>query len=140
GPDNGLLMPAAERLGGLREARVLENRDWMLERTSSTFHGRDIFSPMAANIALGGAFEQVGSRIDPASLIQLDFPRPIARDGGLDSSIVYVDSFGNLRLAGALDDLAAAVGDLDTGRRFRLEFEPPGASPMAEDAPWARTF
>src|SRR5262245_9510250 len=38
GPDNGLLLPAAERLGGVAEARILENRDWMLPETSATFH------------------------------------------------------------------------------------------------------
>jgi S-adenosylmethionine hydrolase len=140
GPDNGLLMPAAQRLGGIRQARLLERREWMLERTSSTFHGRDIFSPIAAHLAIGGSFDDVGSELDPATLVQLDFPRPTPRDGGLDSSIVYVDSFGNLRLAGVPEDLAAAVGDLDAGRRFRVTFESPDDRTLAEDAPWARTF
>ena len=67
GPDNGLLLPAAERLGGVTEARVLENRAWMLPETSSTFHGRDIFSPVGAHLAAGEPFEAVGSVVDPAT-------------------------------------------------------------------------
>lgn len=141
GPDNGLLGPVAEALGGIDEVRLLENRDWMLEKTSSTFHGRDIFSPIAAHVAKGGEFEQVGTRIDPATLVVIDAPEPTARDGGLDSSVVYVDSFGNLRLAGVPADLAGAVGALDSGRRFVAEFGPSGdRGPQAEDVPWARTF
>lgn len=141
GPDNGLLMAAAERLGGLREARVLENRTWMLARTSSTFHGRDIFSPVAANLAIGGAFTEIGSIVDPASLTVIRFPEARVGKGILESAIVYVDSFGNLRLAGDRDDLASAVGDLSPGRVFQVEFGGSnGQAPIVETAPWARTF
>ena len=141
GPDNGLLIAAAERLGGIREARVLENRAWMLERTSSTFHGRDIFSPVAANLAIGGEFGEVGSTVDPASLTAIRFPEASVGEGMLESAIVYVDSFGNLRLAGERDDLASAVGDLSPGRVFRVEFGGSnGQAAIVETAPWARTF
>jgi S-adenosylmethionine hydrolase len=141
GPDNGLLIPAAERLGGIREARALENRDWMLDRTSSTFHGRDIFAPMAAHIAIGGDFAQVGPVIDPGSLIPIRFPEPRVREGALESSVVYVDSFGNLRLAGERDDLVRAVGELTPGRSLRVEFGASnGGAPIVETASWARTF
>ncbi len=139
GPDNGLLMPAAESLGGIREARQLENRGWMLENITSTFHGRDIFSPIAAHLGIGGAFEDVGTAIEPASLVQLQFPEPTVGDGVLDTSIVYVDSFGNLRLAGARQDLEAALGDL-AGRQLSVEFAAAGGEPIIETAPWARTF
>jgi S-adenosylmethionine hydrolase len=141
GPDNGLLIPAAERLGGIREVRVLDNRAWMLDRTSSTFHGRDIFAPMAAHIAVGGDFAQVGSVVDASSLVALRFPQPDVREGVLQSSVVYVDSFGNLRLAGEADDLARAVGELTPGRSFRVEFGATnGSGPIVETAPWVRTF
>ena len=50
GPDNGVLMPAAAVLGGIAEARSLDNRELMLSRTSSTFHGRDIFAPVGAHL------------------------------------------------------------------------------------------
>jgi S-adenosylmethionine hydrolase len=141
GPDNGLLTPAAERLGGIREARVLENRAWMLERTSSTFHGRDIFSPMAANLAIGGEFSAVGSLVEPGSLMVIRFPEPRVGLGVLESAIVYVDSFGNLRLAGDRGDLVDAVGELSPGRELRVEFGGSnGGPPIVETVPWARTF
>ena len=141
GPDNGLLIAAAERLGGIREARVLENRAWMLERTSSTFHGRDIFSPVAANLAIGGEFSAVGSLIEPGTLAAIRFPEPRIGEGVLESAIVYVDSFGNLRLAGERDDLASAVGDLSPGRALQVEFGGSnGQASIVETASWARTF
>ena len=141
GPDNGLLVAGAERLGGIREARVLENRAWMLERTSSTFHGRDIFSPVAANLAIGGEFSAVGSLVEPGTLMAIRFPEPSIGEGVLESAIVYVDSFGNLRLAGDSEDLAQAVGELTPGRSFRVEFAATnGHEPIVETAPWTRTF
>ncbi|HLX35538.1 MAG TPA: SAM-dependent chlorinase/fluorinase [Candidatus Limnocylindrales bacterium] len=142
GPDNGLLPPAAERLGGLREARVLENRAWMLPKPTSTFHGRDIFSPMAAHLAIGGAFEEVGPVVDPATLVRLDAIEAVVHDGWLESSVGYVDSFGNLRIVGDPGDLAQAVGQLEPGRRFDVEFEPArlGGGRHIEHVPWARTF
>ncbi|HYN68793.1 MAG TPA: SAM-dependent chlorinase/fluorinase [Candidatus Eisenbacteria bacterium] len=141
GPDNGLLVPAADALGGIADVRVIENRAWMLSRTSSTFHGRDIFAPVAANLALGGRFENVGTAVAPDSLVRLVAAEPVARDGGLDSSVLYVDSFGNLRLAGDPGDLARAVGELTPGRELEVEFGgPDGARPLRERAQWARTF
>ena len=53
GPDNGLLVPAAERLGGIEAAHELTNPEYMLEPVSRTFHGRDVFSPAAAHLASG---------------------------------------------------------------------------------------
>lgn len=140
GPDNGLLMPAAESLGGVREARLLENQALMLANTSATFHGRDIFSPIAAHLANGAAFSEVGPALALESLVALRFPEPTARDGELESSIVYVDSFGNLRLAGVPTDLARATGPLERGRRFRLQFERDGGATTVDEAPWVRTF
>jgi S-adenosylmethionine hydrolase len=141
GPDNGLLTPAAERLGGIVEARALENRAWMLPRISATFHGRDIFSPMAGHIAAGGAFEDVGPSIAVSMLTRIDFPAATVGDGTLETSIVYVDSFGNLRFAGLPDDLQAAIGPLEPGRRLRVEFGPQdGSAPIVEVVPWATTF
>src|SRR5262245_19867408 len=139
GPDNGLLTPAASATGGIAEARVLENRAWMLPRTSSTFHGRDIFAPIGAHVAIGGDFGDVGPVVDPASLVTIDFPPPIVTEDGLDTTVIYIDSFGNLRLGGDPDDFARAFGDL--AGTYRLEFEATdGASPIVEQAPWARTF
>jgi hypothetical protein len=141
GPDNGLLTAAGAALGGIVEARVLENRAWMLPRTSSTFHGRDIFSPIAAHLAIGGRFEEVGSAVDVASLASIDFPEPVVGAAVLETSIVYIDSFGNLRLSGDASHVARAFGEPGAGARFRVEFAGThGGAPHVEEAPWARTF
>jgi len=141
GPDNGLLVPAATRLGGIDEVRVLENRALMLPATTSTFHGRDIFAPVAAHVAAGRSFGDIGPTVDPASVVELRFPDPTIAPGALDSSVVYVDSFGNLRLAGDPADLAAAIGPLLPGRRLAVTFAAiDGRSEVREIVPWAQTF
>ncbi|MBF8289796.1 MAG: hypothetical protein HW391_764 [Chloroflexi bacterium] len=141
GPDNGLLMPVAERLGGIRAAHVLENRDLMLPVVSSSFHGRDIFAPMAAHIAMGTPIEVVGPAIDPATLVRLAIPRPTIRPGELETQIVHVLIFGNVTFAGTTADLEAAIGPLQPGRRVRVEFPAHGDRPaLTEDTTWARTF
>ena len=122
GPDNGLLLPAAERLGGIEAARQLDNRSWMLPATSATFHGRDIFSPMGAHLAIGEPFEDVGSELDPRSLVRLDLPEPEAQKGRLATGVVYVDSFGNLRLAGGVEDLRAALGPVEPGTPLIVDY------------------
>ncbi|HEY8846460.1 MAG TPA: SAM-dependent chlorinase/fluorinase, partial [Candidatus Limnocylindrales bacterium] len=125
GPDNGLLMPPAERLGGIAEARVLENRALWLPVTTSTFHGRDIFAPVAAHLAMGTPFESVGPPINSADLVQLQLPTAMPRDGGLDTAVAFIDSFGNARLAGLPDDLVAAVGPLEAGRPLVVQLVHP---------------
>ena len=68
GPDNGLLWPAAQKLGGVVEAIDLELSPFRLEPVSATFHGRDLFAPVAARLAAGAAFAEAGEAIDPATL------------------------------------------------------------------------
>lgn len=141
GPDNGLLIPAAERLGGVLESRVLENRDWLLPVTSATFHGRDIFSPVAAQIAAGQPFDLAGPSIATSSLQILRFPPATVRPGQLETSVIYVDSFGNLRLAGSPQDLVDALGDLRPGSALAMEFAATAEAPaVRERATWAKTF
>jgi S-adenosylmethionine hydrolase len=122
GPDNGLLVPAAERLGGAAEVRELQNRAWMLPATSATFHGRDIFSPIGAHLAIGEPFQDVGAELDPGNLVRLDLPEPEARKGRLATGVVYVDSFGNLRLAGGVSDLQAALGPVEPGTGLIVDY------------------
>lgn len=107
GPDNGLLMPAASRLGGIVEARLLESRDLMLDQLSSTFHGRDVFAPVAAHLATGVAFERVGPRVEEAELTPRRMPQAVRDDTSLTAEVVYVDSFGNVRLGATRADLPA---------------------------------
>jgi S-adenosylmethionine hydrolase len=141
GPDNGVLMPAAAVLGGAVEARTLDNRDLLLPRTSSTFHGRDVFAPVAGHLAAGTSFEAVGASVDIGTLVSLDFPSPKVDGEALATSVLFVDSFGNVRLAGEPEDLEAAVGPLTPGRSLRVEVEGTSEAPASLSViPWARTF
>jgi len=141
GPDNGLLPPAAEALGGIAEVRVIENRTLMLAVVTSSFHGRDIFAPVAAHLATGTPYESVGRRIDPATLVRLPVPRAAVRDGGLDTVVTHVLLFGNATFAGSPPDLEAAIGTLVPGRPVRLDAPAHGGSPaVAETTVWAETF
>ncbi len=141
GPDNGLLVHAAEALGGITEARALENRDLMLPVITSSFHGRDIFAPMAGHLAAGVAFESVGPVVPIDGLARLPVVRPTIGDGVLESVIVHVLIFGNVTFAGTPADLAAAIGPLTPGRQLLLEFPAFGdAAPVVERTVWEQTF
>jgi S-adenosylmethionine hydrolase len=141
GPDNGLLTAPAAALGGLVEARVLENREWMLARISTTFHGRDIFSPIAARLALGGDFKDVGPVVDASSLVSIEFPGPVVAPDAIDTSILFIASFGNMHLAGSGADIATAFGEAAPGSRFRVELAGgDGAPDHVEEVVWVRTF
>ena len=135
GPDNGLLLPAAEHLGGVVAAHVLENRSLWRDAVSYTFHGRDLFAPVAAHLAKGVAISEVGPAVAVGSLVPLSFPEPAVRGGGLDTSVIFVDAFGNCRLAGQPDDLARVTGELHPGHRFIAHI---GSSSV--EAPWQITF
>ena len=141
GPDNGLLIGAAETLGGIEEARVLENRDLMLPVISSSFHGRDIFAPMAAHLANGVPFESVGRPVPVDDLVRLPIVHPVVHEGALDTAIVNIMVFGNVTFAGTPADLEAAIGPLELGRPLLIEFAAfAGATPFAERTVWERTF
>ena len=99
GPDNGLLVPAAER-AGIAAAVELANPEYALESISRTFHGRDLFSPAAAHLACGVALEQLGPPLDPDALVRLDLPTPSIRgaEREIDATMLYADGFGNIAL------------------------------------------
>lgn len=141
GPDNGLLMEAADRLGGVVRAHALENPDLMLPVVTSSFHGRDIFAPMGAHLAMGTPIEAVGTAIDPRSLVRLERPRPAIADGSLATQIVHIMIYGNVTFAGTPADLEAAIGPLEPGRRLVIDFpEEPGRPAVSEATVWERTF
>ena len=98
GPDNGLLVPAAEACGGVVEAYELSNREYALPWVSRTFHGRDVFSPAAAHIALGVELAEFGPPVAPDVLARLDLPQPEIGAGRITATVLYVDSFGNVQL------------------------------------------
>ena len=121
GPDNGLLLPAAERRGGIVAAHVLEQTAYRLAPVSRTFHGRDIFAPAAAHIARGVPIDALGPAVDPASLVRLDLPAPVQLPGCLEASVVLVDTFGNTQLLAERCDLEAAIGPVSSGDRLTVE-------------------
>ena len=136
GPDNGVLRPAAERLGGVVEARALTNPALWLDPVSSTFHGRDLFAPVAAHLAAGEPLPSVGEEVPVADLVDLVLPAATAREGGLDSAVLFIDAFGNCRIAGELADLEAATGPVEPGRAFRVV---PGSGAPVQ-VPYQPTF
>lgn len=141
GPDNGLLVPAAELLGGIIEVRSIENRDLMLPVVTSSFHGRDIFAPVAAHLAMGVPFESVGPLVPAERLVRLAMPQAVVRDGGLDTEITHVLIFGNVTFAGTPADLEAAIGPVRPGRRLAVEFPAVnGSAAVREETIWAETF
>lgn len=94
GPDNGLLMLAAEK-DGIVQVRVIESPEFMLGKVSSTFHGRDVFAPAAAYLANGVAFRKFGPEVTEYK--RSLFSKPIMRaNKELKGKILQVDDFGNM--------------------------------------------
>ncbi len=106
GPDNGLLLPAANVLGGVTEAVELTKPDWHRETVSATFHGRDIFAPVAARLALGASLREAGSPVAQADLVRLPPPVVDLGDGYVEAEVLTVDRFGNVQLAAMAGDLS----------------------------------
>jgi S-adenosylmethionine hydrolase len=114
GPDNGVLMPAAAALGGAVEAR---------------------------HLAAGAPFESLGDRVELEDLVQFAFPGPTVGSGVLETSVLFVDSFGNIRFAGVPSDLEKAIGPLAEGRLLEVTFRSGDGSPALRTVvPWGRTF
>jgi S-adenosyl-L-methionine hydrolase (adenosine-forming) len=119
GPDNGLLVPAAERFGGIAEVRELTNPDYALQPVSRTFHGRDVFAPAAAHLARGVALAELGPPLDPDALVRLDLPQPEVGSSLIRATVLYVDLYGNVALNLRRDDLEQA--EISPGSRVELE-------------------
>ena len=98
GPDNGLLIPAAEANGGVADARELANPDYALPSVSRTFHGRDLFAPAAAHLSKGVELAELGPPVALDALVRLDLPVPVVSDARMRATILYVDTFGNVQL------------------------------------------
>jgi S-adenosyl-L-methionine hydrolase (adenosine-forming) len=102
GPDNGLLVPAAEALGGVWEVALLNNERYHVHPVSNTFHGRDVFAPAAAHLAAGVELSELGEAADPSSLVHLGLPgveESGAAGEGVESRIIAIDRYGNARLS-----------------------------------------
>jgi S-adenosyl-L-methionine hydrolase (adenosine-forming) len=134
GPDNGLLSAAIERFGGAVEAVDVSLSPVRLEPISATFHGRDIFAPVAAHLALGSAPGTLGEAIDPGELITVELPDPEVEQGrGLVVTVGDVDAFGNAGLIASVEP--AAEAGLKLGRPLLIE-----AGGVTHEAVYALTF
>lgn len=133
GPDNGLLWPAIERLGGAVEVADVSLSPFRLEPISATFHGRDVFAPVAAHLARGASVAEAGEQIDAASLVQANSTQPAIEPGRVVAHVVSIDHYGN----GTLDLTGEHLPR--TGLRLgqRLSVELGGAT---RTAIFARTF
>jgi S-adenosylmethionine hydrolase len=113
GPDNGLLLLAADR-HGVESARSLTNSRYHLEEVSRTFHARDIFAPVAAHLAAGAEFGDLGEDIAPDELVRVRLPDPEVGGDKLVGNVLIVDRFGNMALnvtRAHLDQLSLLPGD-----------------------------
>ncbi|HKH09793.1 MAG TPA: SAM-dependent chlorinase/fluorinase [Rubrobacter sp.] len=112
GPDNGLLVRAADSLGGIAEAVVLDNPDYQIHPVSNTFHGRDVFSPAAAHLAAGTPLARLGQAVAPGSLVRIEEQEVAGgRADTLEAAIISIDRFGNARLSLSYEDLGLEYGD-----------------------------
>lgn len=149
GPDNGVLMPAADALGGVSAGVELEAGRVVPWPVSDTFHGRDLFAPAAARLATGVDLGEVGRSLDPETLTGLRLGEPLVERGRISTTVIGVDRFGNLRLGARPGDLDAAglVADelvlLRSGvpvpvRRVRTygELDPSTAGLLIDSAGW----
>jgi S-adenosyl-L-methionine hydrolase (adenosine-forming) len=133
GPDNGLLIPAAERVGGITAAHEITNPEYALTPVSATFHGRDVFSPAAAHVALGVPLAALGPPVDPEALVRLDVPQPDVSPTAITATCLYTDRFGNMQLNLRREQLDEA--GIVPGRRVRLT-----VNGRTHEAVAARTF
>ena len=147
GPDNGLMSWALQACGGATSAYEITNADFFRRPISPTFHGRDVFSPVAAHLCLGRDPSELGPALDLDRLIILPEPTSLVSEGQVEGEVVSVDRFGNIQLSITAGDLAflgmragLSVG-VGIGRRslsmpFRESFSavPPGDLVIFTDA------
>lgn len=133
-PDNGLITLVASR-DGLEAAREITNPAWMIGKAlSSTFHGRDIFSPAGAHIARGDDWTQAGPEVDLTSLVRLNLELPRLDDLGLHGEVIATDGpFGNL------------VTNVDADEFLKLGYQRGQTVPLTIggiqlDLPFVKTF
>ncbi len=125
GPDNGVLSVAWEACGGVVEAVDISRSPHRLEPVSATFHGRDIFAPVAAHLATGTPLAEAGGPLDPATLVRLELPCARLTDDGVVAHALHADRYGNVTLDAEHEDLAAAglrVGETITVHRRRARY------------------
>ena len=135
GPDNGVLSLAAEALGGATHAFAITNDSLFLEAPSRTFHGRDIFAPVAARLALGMELDKVGPSVPVGDLIRIEIPPARVDDDHVHSRVVQTDHFGNLQLnfgRSELEGIGVLLGDEIEVRIGGRSFKAPYSQAFSE--------
>jgi S-adenosyl-L-methionine hydrolase (adenosine-forming) len=135
GPDNGLLIPAAMALGGAAEAVDIGASRERLQPLSATFHGRDLFAPVAAALADGVSLSEVGEPLDPGVLRQLQLPTATLSGDTLRVEVLGVDRFGNIGVNATAKQLQE-IG-LEHGRAVSVERVGGGSPTTAGEGPLA---
>jgi S-adenosyl-L-methionine hydrolase (adenosine-forming) len=138
GPDNGVLSWAIAAAGGAGRAVQLSNSDLWLHPVSTTFHGRDIFTPVAAHLVTGVEFASVGTELPVTELVTLPAPTSRAHDGEVEGEVMSVDSFGNVQLSIAAEELrrlGTGFGGTLIVRCGRLQLTVPYLETFAAVAP-----
>jgi S-adenosyl-L-methionine hydrolase (adenosine-forming) len=133
GPDNGLLWPAIDRLGGPVEAADVSLSPCRLEPLSATFHGRDVFAPVAATLALGASLGEVGTPLPLDALTTLESSEAHIDAGRTLAHVAYLDHYGNAVLD--LGEARLPETGLRLGHRLVVE-----AASRSADVVFARTF
>jgi S-adenosylmethionine hydrolase len=134
GPDNGLLAPAVAMAGGARSVVSLDNPDYQLPAPGPTFAGRDVLAPAAGHLAAGVPLAELGTPVDPVTLVPCLVSLPEVRDDGtIAGEVWWVDRFGNCQLNIDPDELAAA----GAGEGARLEVHLHGE---ARATRWVHTY
>jgi S-adenosylmethionine hydrolase len=133
GPDNGLLSRAIDRLGGAAAAVDVSLSPFRLKPISPTFHGRDVFAPVAAHLARGATLAEAGEGIDVASLVRLRLSEPSIDAGRVVTHVVLVDRYGNATLD--LDESHLPQTGLRLGRQLVVE-----SGGSVQDAVFTPTF
>jgi S-adenosyl-L-methionine hydrolase (adenosine-forming) len=138
GPDNGLLSWAIAALGGAQQAVQLTNGELWLHPVSATFHGRDIFMPVAAHLAAGCALTDAGDEISVSDLVELPAPTSRVQDGEAEGEVMSVDRFGNVQLSIPAADvglLGIGIGSPVVVRCGRRQLTVPYLDTFAAGAP-----
>ena len=134
GPDNGLLAPAVAMAGGARSVISLDNADYHLPAPGPTFAGRDVLAPAAGHLAAGMALSELGTPVDPATLVPGLVSLPEVRDdGSIVGEVWWVDRFGNCQLN--IDPSELAVAGAGEGARIEVH-----ARGEIRAARWVHTY
>ncbi|MHA1144008.1 MAG: SAM hydrolase/SAM-dependent halogenase family protein [Candidatus Helarchaeota archaeon] len=93
GPDNGIFSLVIEKCGGIKKVVEIKNKKYLLEERSDTFHGRDVFAPVAAHLASGVPIDEIGPALN--EIIKLEIQAPVIKNKTIEGAILFTDSFGN---------------------------------------------